>query len=441
MILLFTLSNAVAVAKIIAISIIGIVILGSGIFIYIYKFKKNKGAKEDLTDYSGLSRYDTKDYIKIDDIDEDMIIVDGGYRFIAGVTCFGNDFYSAPASERLAIKNGYTSFISTLKSPMVYRQFAKAVDLNKQIKRYEKNTDKVREQLVSFTMDYDEMKMECEKAKINEDYQSLEILLDEMGKKATQIDVLNARIKHLSDQIEYMYVLSNGGNSIDREETYFFDWSYTPDSITTELTLDEIKDRARTELKNKTNAIIGTLANARVRARRITSEELEIIYKRYLHPVTGEMIQYGQYIDNSDFLDIMSAPKEDEIYNEAVSELADDLALSALSDALSEMPEEESKEPLKEEPVKIEPLKEDMSNKKEEVKQAVKETKVPQQNVKHEKHKDNREHIGKPVMNEHKNNQKVNNNKAQKNDVNKASMQDSEDEIFFEMTVPLDNEK
>lgn len=316
------------IAKIIVIILVGIVILCALAFIYIYKLRKKKAiADEEVVDYSKLNRFDTKDYVKFDDIKDGVVIFDNGYSFTAGIICYAcGDFWSLPAMERLSVKKGYQSFLSTVTAPIMYKHSSRALDLSWQIKRYQKRLDEVEKKAVNMSLDYEELMTESKRVQAEGNYEGLELLVDAMENLSQKIEVEEARIKHLKDQIEYQQALASGMDATSHEQVYLFSWNYVPKVGEPELTKEEIFQRAKTELNNLAKVYISALGSAKIKARKCSQVELEILTKRHFHPVTGSLIKFSDYINSSDF-DLMVRADDSKLYEEARNEALDNIDL------------------------------------------------------------------------------------------------------------------
>lgn len=338
MILLSGLSGIVDIITVIGVIIVVLVLIGFGVFVYFYKFRKTKNdIKEENKDYSALNRRDTKDYIKIDDIKDNMIIA--GNRYIAAVTCLGNDFFDMSAEERLSIKNNYTSFIGSFKEPVVYRQSTKAVDLIGHISQYEKKIEEVRAYCIKYSVDYEDLKIEAGKLKKAGDIDSLEIVLDAMERIETQIKVYNDRLERLEEQLKFIKICANGVYAADSEELYVFSWEYSGgmEGFLHEPTQEEIYQKAQSELNSRANAYISSLANAKVIARRCTTKELELVAYRYFHPISGVMIADSEYGKSSDFVDVIKDGDDDGFLEEFINQASAELARDSLVKYMDEM--------------------------------------------------------------------------------------------------------
>ena len=334
------LGKLTTVVTIIGIIIVAVIIIALGVFVYFYKFKKKTTVvKDEIKDYSSLKREDTKDYIKFDDIKDEMIVSNDGYRFVAGIKCYGIEFFDLPAGERLGIKNGYTNFIGMIDKPIVARYSTKAVDLVGHIGRYKKRLEKVRNMYVSYTMDYEDLKLEAKRLKESGDDSSLELILNAMEERERSINVTKERVARLEEMLSYMNICSNGIVSSEKDELYLFSWEYSNEKFINEPSKEEIFEKAKNELKNKANAYISALSNAKVLARRCTTKELEMVCYRHFHPATGSMLSDGKFEETSDSVDIIGVSEKDEMFDEYIKECSNNIAFGSMVNYLNETSE------------------------------------------------------------------------------------------------------
>ena len=327
--ILLSVTTVVKVVKCIMIVLIGLVVTGALVFIYFRKFRSTsrKVVEEDI-DYSDLDRHDTRDFVQFEDIKDNMIKL-SDREFVAGILCRGIDFWSLPAAEKLAIKRGYKSFVGMIQEPITYRQLSKAMDLTPHIDQYKKRAEEVADLITSLSIDFEELKMEAASIRATGDYEGLNMILDEMDRLKRRIEVENAKLKHLNEQIYVQEVYNANMTQIDREETYMFSYTYYPDKKETVLSPEEIEKKAAKELTNKANVFISALKNAKVKSRMLSSIELEMLCYRHFHPLTGNSLHYADYINDADFEPFMRSDEEDEIYNEAMEDMSAQLMVEA----------------------------------------------------------------------------------------------------------------
>lgn len=317
------------IAQIILAVIVTVGVVGAGIFIYYAKFKKKTAAKEGSVNYSTFNRKDSQDYLRFDDIEDDMVITENGTRFIGAVNCTGFDFYSALGATQLATKNAYMSFIGTLEEPITYRQSCKKIDLEDNQNRYLETGERIKAELEEYRHMHHSLLLEHEKCVKRGDAESISVAeqigvqLEELEHK---IDVYQWRLRHLADQMDLMEGLSSSNAILERDESYIFDWVYNPINISVEYTDGEIRDKARKALESRASALAHALSSAGVKAKRVKTAGLVDMFRRHFHPVTADIYRQRAVDDSAYYDDIVTTPKQDEIYMNALSELATGMA-------------------------------------------------------------------------------------------------------------------
>lgn len=279
-------SDLVKNIQIIAVAVMVMLLVFGGIGVYLFKYKK-KNVQEVTVDYSRFVRKDVMEYVKIDDVTEDMLVLDGGKRFIGAIKCQGFSFADAEIEEKLQTIRGYITFFNVLDSnPIQFRQSARDVNLDRLIQSYQEQMEKLNEKRFTMNLDYTEMKAESEDPKLSvEDYniyyEKLKLMQRELLSLGYQIDQLNA-------QVQYMLAISGENAEAKREEIYVFDWEYKAvDFSSQKLEEQEVYLSAEEQLKEKASAYMTALRNCGVHAKRMTGVELLEEIRRYTHPVSA----------------------------------------------------------------------------------------------------------------------------------------------------------
>lgn len=290
---------------VICIMLIGLVIAGV-IFFYYKKIRKSNATKEDLVDYSNLTRRNSADYIKMDDIKDNMIIAEGNRRFIGVLRCRGFNFYSAQVDEQAATISNFLSFINTINKPISYRQYCKAVDLEDTTKMYEEAHSKVQEELYSLVGELKDIQVTLKNSTNMEKYQ-VHLFQETEKELVHKISALEFREFHLRDQMRYIENIS--GNSVAPEinETWVFDWTFDQTLFSVELSEDEIYNRAITELNAIAQAKIHSLSLCNVKAVRCKTEDLIEMFRRYSAPISADRYKLTDILGSSYFDDITSS--------------------------------------------------------------------------------------------------------------------------------------
>jgi hypothetical protein len=291
----------IAVVVLILISILGVATLVGALFYNHAKQKRRKNNKS--VDYSDFARKDAKDYIRIDDIKDDMIVLENGFRFVGIIDCQGFDFYSAHVLEQGNTVQNYLGFINTINKPITYRQYSRSVDLENTIEMYMEAYTKVTSKLEKAEMRLNEMQgvinSETDMAQLKKD-----LFDSEIEKTRREVSALNFRKFHLEDQIRYINENSGVATAPLISSTYVFDWEYKPMEFSVDLTDDEILARAKAELDSIASAKIHALSMAGVKAKRCKTNDLIDMCRRHSQPISGERYRMSDVLDSTYFEDI-----------------------------------------------------------------------------------------------------------------------------------------
>lgn len=303
--------------KVTQILVIVLVILLSLFFVaaiwYIRMKKKRKRTKlsDAGVDYQKLERRNALDYVKLEDIRDDMILTENNTRFIAVIRCQGFDFYYAHVAEQYAAQTGYRGFLNTINRPITYRQYTKAVDLEHTRHNYTEAYVKLRETLFHMSEDYKVAKQrlqEKENARKEEGRKEVrmetEYMLKHLIEMQREMEALEWRLLHIKDQLVYMGQLCEKSGTPVSLETYVMDWVYSPMDFPVELTEEEITEKAREELNRMVRQKINALSTAGVKACRCTTDELIDMVRRHFQPISSDRYKVRDVRNSSYDMDI-----------------------------------------------------------------------------------------------------------------------------------------
>lgn len=286
-------------------AIIAFSIIGGIAMIVLYKNRKKRKKMEENAIYEHLNRKDTADYLKLDDISDDMIIANNGYRFVGVIKCQGFDFFSAPEVEQNAAAANFLGFIGTIDSPVTYRQHSKMIDLENTVLRYEEKLREKEKLLYNIVEDKKELiaamkntpDMTVEQLHIYED----KILEVERMEKSYSFSVF-----HLKDQLRYIKKYSENGASVpEKVQEWEFEWSYDSNDFLKELSKEEIYEKAKSKLKIKAKNFTTALGNCKVKTRRYNTEELLEVNRLYSSPISSNRYRLRDLV-NSNFFDYIT---------------------------------------------------------------------------------------------------------------------------------------
>lgn len=281
-----TIDSLVHSVQIIAVVLIILLLMIAVAGVYFFKFHRGK-ITEKAIDYSTFKRMDTTEYVKFDDVAENMVITDGKKRFVGGISCTGCEFRDLEDEEQLQVIRGYLSFINVLDTQSVqYWQMARDVDLDKMVEDYKNQLVNKQERQYLLTLDYEEMKKESERIPDTdtERYEEYYRTLRQMQREITSIGY---QVEQLRVQIKYLESISGEKADPHLEQIYLFDWTYNALDFTQELSESEIYAKAERQLENKASAYISALRNCGVKAKLLSGVEILEQMRRYTHPISA----------------------------------------------------------------------------------------------------------------------------------------------------------
>lgn len=301
--------------------IFGVLIFGGLAFglILMHKQKQNEQtgsstngsvhkAEESEKSEANHTVYDSRRIVEgIENIGDGIIVTDGGKRFVAAITCRGIDFYNEGLAEQLSTMRGYQSFLNLVEKPMTYRLYSKAVDIDSSKNRY---AAKLEETIELFEQSGKELQIAKDRGASEETIREL----------AAVVSRYEQRIAHLNAQLEYMEFYSGTDVVMDVTQTYLFDWTYESGIAGTKLSPTEIFLMAKRELNTIATQKIDALAQAGIKGRMCTQDEIIDMIRRHSKPLSAEL--YKQRMVNT------SSFEEDIIGSDSIDEATDMLQAS-----------------------------------------------------------------------------------------------------------------
>lgn len=314
----------------------------------IFFSRKNKRKKNSITEeefvITQFNRKDMRDYVKhIEDIRGDMIITDGGNRFVAVLKCTGFDLFYESADRQLATVRGMYGFTNTITKPMTYRQFSKPVDLEYTLKRYQDALNARSEELFHVQEDIRDMESNLKRDKNALSDADVSLYEREIQAARKKEKALRFRCFHLQDELRALGKYTGGNMDPETVETWIYEWSYDPYDFTYDMSQEEIYYRAMKELYSIGRTKIHALANCGVRASRCTTDELIDMCRWYSAPVSAERYKLSDIKASSYFDDITGDNPLERAVKRAAAEI-DEQAQMEFYQALKETADSADKE-------------------------------------------------------------------------------------------------
>lgn len=319
-----------------AIIAFAIIILGGILCLLLYKNKKakiegevenqeNKESKESKKSESkSQGKVSIKKFMEFDDIIDNMIVRKNRQQYVMVVKCKGINYDLLSEDEKIAVENGFTQFLNTLRFPVQLYVQTRSLNLRDIIDVYNSKVDGLKQEV-------DSLDIKIKKAKISGNIELQQRLEFDRRRKANVL-------AYGADVTDYIGKMSLNKNVL-QQNTYVI-VSYYASEIGAEINnyaKHEIDSMCFNELYIRTQSIIRGLATAEVYGRILESEELaELLYFAYNRD-DAEIMQLRKALDAeydsfySTAPDIMQKRVE-KLQNEIEQEAAD-LATESMLEA------------------------------------------------------------------------------------------------------------
>lgn len=228
--------------------------------------KKSNATRVDF------SKEDIQKFMEFDKIEDDMIIQDNGNRFIMAIKCQGINYDLMSENEMLAVEEGFSNFLNTLKYPIQLYVQARSLNLEESINAY-------KDRLATLRDDY----VRTENANANANAKRTGNLTS-MQKGALDFELKKKRIllEYGADIVNYVEKMSMNRNILQRK--YYIVVSYHAAELGNagNFSKEDAHDLAYSELYTRCRSIAGALAPCGVQTSIMNSMELaEMLYIAY----------------------------------------------------------------------------------------------------------------------------------------------------------------
>ena len=270
-----------------------IIILGGILCLLLYKNKKVKMEGEESNNsnkenkkVNGKSqgKESIKKFMEFDDIIDNMIVRKNRQQYVMVVKCKGINYDLLSEEEKIAVENGFTQFLNTLRFPVQLYVQTRSLNLKDIIEVYNSKVDSLKHEV-------DSLDLKIKKAKMSGNIELQQRLEFDRRRKANVL-------AYGSDITDYIGKMSLNKNVL-QQNTYVI-VSYYASEIGAEINnyaKHEIDSMCFNELYIRTQSIIRGLATAEVYGRILESEELaELLYIAYNRD-DAEIMQLRKALD------------------------------------------------------------------------------------------------------------------------------------------------
>lgn len=235
--------------------------------------KLEKNSEKEKTPEKAANACPKEDLIKFmefDKIEDDMIIQEDGEKYVMVIKCQGINYDLMSETEMLAVEEGFSNFLNTLKYPIQLYVQSRSLNLEEEINKYKDRLKVIRE-------DFNKAEMQAYTRKKNEKLTQKERdMIDfEVKKKKILAD-------YGADIINYVEKMSLNKNILQRRYYIVVSYYRSELGMTTNFTKEEAHDLAYSDLYTRCRSISGALLPCGIESKILTSEELaELLYIAY----------------------------------------------------------------------------------------------------------------------------------------------------------------
>lgn len=227
---------------------------------------KNKNSTNGVVSYN---RQSILDFMEFEKIEDNMIVVKKGKKYVMVVECQGVNYDLMSQMEKIAVEEGFQQFLNTLRHPIQIYIQTRTVNLEGSIQTYKDKVKEVEDKYRQMMYEYSRMK--------DSDIYSQE----EVDKYFFEVTKQRNLLEYGRDIIRNTEQLSLNRGVLNKK--YYVIIPYFYEEVGNEkVDDDEIKNMAFSELYTKCQSIIRTLSACSVFGKILSSRDLiDLLYTAY----------------------------------------------------------------------------------------------------------------------------------------------------------------
>lgn len=243
-----------------------------------------------------FNKRDVMSFMEFDKIEDDMIIQENGNKFVMILKCQGINYDLMSETEMLAVEEGFSNFLNTLKYPIQLYVQSRSLNLEESI-----NTYKTR--LSGLRGEYDKAEAAAYNTK-----RANKLTLKE--KEAIDFEVRKKKTlyEYGADLINYVEKMSLNKNILQRRYYIVVSYYASELGLATNFTKEEARDLAYSELYTRCRSVASALVPCGVESSIMKSSEVaEILYIAY-NKDDSDVYNIKKAIDNGFYRLYSTAP-------------------------------------------------------------------------------------------------------------------------------------
>ncbi len=255
------------------------IVIGGIIMLIIFSAKGNaskldENSKKEQSNKgpagANFNKDDVVRFMEFDKIEDDMIIQENGNKFIMVLKCQGINYDLMSETEMLAVEEGFSNFLNTLKYPIQLYVQSRSLNLEEGINVY-------KQRLEGLSDEYHKIEAAAYNTKRANK-------LTNKDKDAIDFEVKKKRIllEYGADLVNYVEKMSLNKNILQRKYYVVVSYYSSELGLATNFTREEAHDLAYQELYTRCRSISSALMPCGVESQILKSDELaEMLYIAY----------------------------------------------------------------------------------------------------------------------------------------------------------------
>lgn len=227
---------------------------------------KTKETSKQSSQYTKLSVFD---FMEFDKIEDNMIVQNGGKRYLMVISCEGINYDLMSEVEKTSVEAGFIQFLNTLRHPIQLYTQTRTINISNSIENYSKRIAEIKQELDKKQMEYNKM--------LQTGSYSTETI-KELRIEIARLQNLYDYGKDVTQNIEKMSLNKN----VLKKHYYIIVPYNTADLGNDMLSDEEKKQMVFSELYTRSQALIRTLFACSMKCKVMDSYELaELLYVAY----------------------------------------------------------------------------------------------------------------------------------------------------------------